>query len=162
MKTLSELIETIMAYEGTWDVLQAQAWLAGYAGADWKDYLRRRAPGADSVTILRNDTAKLLLIRWDAYARSNKHGHPERGCLLKVLAGVLVENRYDPREPGRRTGRYHLFKGGMAFIHDDLAFHQVENPTPFPAISLHLYAPGIYTPRIIPAAPAGENFRSGG
>ena len=162
MKTLHELVARIRSYDefrGIEDVVQAEPWLAAYTGTDWRDHFDLFAAGRKSLTVFQDEKAKLTLIRWDGYARSSKHGHPDRGCLLKVLAGVLLETRYDPLEPAAVAGKYHLFKGGMAFIHDALAFHVVENPSPFPAVSLHLYAPGIYTSRII--EPVGSERRPG-
>ena len=34
-------------------------------------------------------------------------------------------------------------------IHDALACHVVENPSPEPAISLHIYSPGIYNSKVV-------------
>lgn len=153
MKTLKELMNQITSFarfRGIEDVLQAEPWMSAYRGEDWKDYLIDRR--GNSTVLLQNACARLTLIRWEPHFRSPKHGHPDRGCLLKVLSGTLLETRYDPVDPECVIEKYHLFKGGMAFIHDALAYHVVENPSPLPAVSLHLYSPGIYTSKIIQPA----------
>jgi hypothetical protein len=160
MKTLEQLMHMITSharFRGIEDVLQAEPWLSAYSGEDWKDYLSEENGACSSVVLLQNAYAKLTLICWDGHFRSPKHGHPDRGCLLKVLSGALVETRYDPIDPEKVIGKYHLYQGGMGFIHDALAYHVVENPSPQPAVSLHLYSPGIYTSRVIPAAPEQEH-----
>lgn len=113
-----------------------------YAGFDWETYLNTEPRKGNSTILFQNAYAKLMLIHWPPYFRSSKHGHPERGCLLKVLSGTLVEIRYDPVDTEMVTGKFRLHKGGLSFIHDSLAYHVVENPASEPAVSLHLYAPG--------------------
>ena len=144
-----KLITSHARFRGIEDVLQAEPWFSAYNGDDWQEYLSKLNGESNHITLLQNDCARLTLIRWDPFFRSSKHGHPDRGCLLKVLSGALIERRYDPLEPQKVIGKYHLFKGGMAFIHDALAYHLVENASPIPAVSLHLYSPGIYASKII-------------
>ncbi len=152
METLDQLIRTIASPEGRLgiaDVLEAEPWLQAYTGTDWRQFLPTKSPNENQVVLLQNSYCKLSLIYWEPNRKSTKHGHPKRGCLLKILSGSLVETRYDPFDIERVIDRCELGKGAMGYVHDMLAFHIVENPHAHPAVSLHLYAPGIYTPRII-------------
>lgn len=152
METLDQLIRTIVSPEGRLgiaDVLEAEPWMRAYSGTDWRQFLPAKSPNGNQVVLLQNSYCKLSLIYWEPNRRSAKHGHPERGCLLKILSGSLVETRYDPFDLERVIDRCELGKGAMGYVHDMLALHVVDNPYSRPAVSLHLYAPGIYTPRII-------------
>ena len=85
-------------------------------------------------------------MHWYAFQKSKKHGHPDGGGLFKVLTGTLKETRFDPLDTDKVIGTYDYFKGGLAHIHNAEAYHIVENPIPYPAISLHVYMPGISAP----------------
>ena len=148
METLHELIRELEAHtrnNSDKDVLYLLSRFNNCQGQDWRDYMS--APG--NTPIFQNEYFRLVLIHWEGYARSKKHGHPEGGCLLKVLSGALSETRYDPFDPQREAGRHHFLPGDVSYIHDALAYHVVENPLPEPAVSLHMYAPGIPISRVI-------------
>jgi hypothetical protein len=159
MKTIEQLVQKIISnarFLGIEDVVEAEPWLRAYDSEDWRSYLEEMHPDVNSITLLQNRHARLALIRWQGHYKSEKHGHPERGCLLKVLSGVLLETRYDPVDTDQVIGEYPLFRGDLSFIHDALAYHVVENPLSTPAYSLHLYSPGIYSAKII-SAPANPS-----
>lgn len=151
MKTLRQLIralETQTPGNKEKDVLYLLSRFNACGGEDWREYVT----GPGNTPLFQNEHFRLVLIYWEGYARSKKHGHPEGGCLLKVLSGRLTEARFDPFEPQRMVGEFHFSRGEVSYIHDALAYHIVENPVAEPAVSLHIYSPGIYTSRIVEPA----------
>lgn len=93
--------------------------------------------------LIQNEWLKAVLIHWKPGKQSNIHGHPEGGCVFKVLHGKLEEKRYDSTTESKLLGISTLQQGGMAYIDDTMAHHAVGNPFESPAISLHVYTPGI-------------------
>lgn len=152
MKNLKQLVERISTMNLS-DAAEAEPWLRAYESNDWQSYLGDIPEGANNLFLLHNRRVRLMLIRWEGHSRSTLHGHSNRGCLLKVLSGMLLETRHDAFEPGRIIGKHQLFRGDMSFIHDAFAYHVVENPLPEPAVSLHLYAPGIKTANTVASSP---------
>lgn len=150
MKTLHQLIGALEAHSRSSnpeDVLYLLSLFNACEGAGWEQYIS----GPGNKPVFQNDHFRLVLIGWDGYAQSKKHGHPEGGCLLKVLSGSLLETRFDPFDPSLVSGRHYFSRGDISYIHDALAYHIVENPHPEPAVSLHLYSPGAHVSRAIQA-----------
>lgn len=85
---------------------------------------------------------KVVLIHWTPGKVSSVHGHPQGGCVFKVLQGRLEEKRYSPDEAQQLLAVSSFQAGSMAYIDDNLAYHAVGNPFDAPAISLHVYTPG--------------------
>lgn len=93
--------------------------------------------------LVENELIKIVLIHWTTNACAPVHGHPEGGCAFKVLSGSLVEKRYSPDNKLTLLANCKYRKGATAYLDDSMAFHSVENPFQKPAISLHVYTPGI-------------------
>jgi hypothetical protein len=89
--------------------------------------------------LMSDDRFELVLIHWRPGKASDIHGHPGGGCLFKLLHGKLEELRYAPEPSGRLLSTTSLRSGHMAYIDDQMAYHQVGNPYGTSAISLHLY-----------------------
>ena len=89
-----------------------------------------------------NETIKINLIKWDQGKESSIHGHDEGGCVLKVLKGELVEERYIPNNLEQPVGYAYLKQGGMAYIDDHMGYHKVCNSGDSVAISIHVYTSG--------------------
>lgn len=89
--------------------------------------------------LLSNDRFELVLIHWKPGKASDIHGHPEGGCLFKLLQGKLEELRYTPDSKRNLMSTSSLRKGDIAYIDDRIAYHQVGNPYGSSAISLHVY-----------------------
>ncbi|TNE47018.1 MAG: hypothetical protein EP344_19855 [Bacteroidetes bacterium] len=93
--------------------------------------------------LVQNDLLKVVLIRWAPGEYSGVHGHAKGGCVFKVLQGRVEEKRYEPGTKTRPLAVSRFTKGGMAYIDDEMAYHDVGNPYDAMAISLHAYTPGI-------------------
>ena len=83
-----------------------------------------------------------FLLTWLPGQGTRFHGHPERGCIYRVLQGSLMEERIV-------EGVIHsqqLQLGSCSYIDNTVGIHKVSNRGTVPAISLHFYAPaGFYT-----------------
>ena len=93
--------------------------------------------------LVQNDLIKIVLIHWPSNAFAPIHGHPIGGCVFKVLAGSFMETRYSSNEDRKPLSKSKFMKGAMAYIDDTMALHAIENPFKKPAVSLHIYTPGI-------------------
>lgn len=152
MKNLNQLIEAVKAKvnaDRITTVQELRSLVNQYRGNDWNDYLPNESNAPKTKILLQEEQVKMILVYWRGFQKTQKHGHPEGGGLLKVLTGSLKETRFDPQEPDRIIGTNHFFKGAVSYIHDAEAYHIVENPIPYPAVSLHIYIPGIYAPNIL-------------
>ena len=152
MKRLQQLINKIntqVQNNGIINVLELQPLLKKYSGKDWAKHLNIKNKKPENTVLLQNEQVKIVLIYWDAHKKSKKHGHPEGGGLMKLMSGNLIETRFDPESPDTVIGKHHYSAENMAYIHDRLAYHIVENPSDEPAVSLHIYSPGIYASNVI-------------
>lgn len=92
--------------------------------------------------LIHNELLKVVLIHWPSGKISNIHGHPEGGCVFKVLHGSIEEMRYTTGGSPQLLSVSTYHRGGMGYIDDEIAYHAVGNPFNGPAISLHAYTPG--------------------
>ena len=45
-----------------------------------------------------SDKFDLIYIKWNKNSYTKIHDHPDRGCVLKILSGCLIEECYDNNE----------------------------------------------------------------
>lgn len=166
MKTLEQFIQQLYgkAYnKKSLSVYEFLPLLKSYESEDWKSLLRIKNQKPQNTLLFQDDYLKVLLIQWDSFQQSKKHGHPNGGGLIKVLSGNLVESLFDTQQPDQLIGKNWLRTESISFVHDDVAQHIVENPSHEPAVSLHVYAPAIYIPGFVSASKAAlrKNKRVG-
>lgn len=153
MKTLEQLIQQLNTKVHAKDqvnIYDLFAPLQNYTQEDWKKVLRMENGQTKNTLLYLDEKLKVILIHWNSFQQSEKHGHPAGGGLIKVLSGTLVESLYDPANPNRLIGKHRYNAGNISFVHDDIAYHAVENPGRMPAVSLHIYSPTIYVPGFAP------------
>lgn len=107
----------------------------------------------------------LMILGWGLNQKSPIHDHNGSHCIMRVLEGTLIETLYKQRsnsfngisdesdaslspeeevEIYQKTRETVLTEGETAYIHDQIGWHRVSNPSiQVPAVSLHLYAPPI-------------------
>lgn len=85
-----------------------------------------------------NNHFEIVLICWNPHQETPKHGHPENGCIMKVLQGELIETR----TIGHFEKKTKLRAGDVAFI-SKKDTHIIENGNT-QSISLHIYSPSGY------------------
>ncbi|MFY0652253.1 MAG: cysteine dioxygenase family protein [Cyclobacteriaceae bacterium] len=93
-----------------------------------------------SHVLVDNEYMKIILIHWEPGALSSIHGHPDGGCVFKVLSGVVEEKKYTASDMPKLISKSTIHEGGMGFIHNDMGLHAVGNPFSQSAICLHAYA----------------------
>ena len=91
-----------------------------------------------------SETFDLVLIKWNKNSFTKIHDHPDKGCLLKVLSGTLVEELYENNLKYFSFEKMNLltknnigYKIGKKILHKIKAMQNSE--------SLHIYLPGNYT-----------------
>ncbi len=95
------------------------------------------------IPLIAVDQYELLLCCWKPGQESPFHGHPDKGCLVKILQGTLSEER---KFTNGRTAVREISVNDVGYITDKIGIHRVSNNTKENAVSLHLYAPGGYRP----------------
>ena len=145
--TLAEyagLLRAVAADRGTWaDLIEYDATSRWY-------HRLRTGPGYE-----------LWLLSWVPGQGSGRHDHGRSGGLLTVLDGELTEHT-----PGTRPGtadRIRVLRPGDLRVLPAGHIHEVVNDTLAPAVSLHLYHPGLteMTMRPHEARPAAARPGSG-
>ena len=95
------------------------------------------------IPLIAREEYDLLLCCWKPGQESPYHGHPDQGCLVKIIAGELFE---EVRYNNGNIETYSNTNGGVRYINDNIGIHAVKNVSENIAVSLHLYAPGGYKP----------------
>jgi len=118
-------------------------WFSGIEIIDIKQYYEFSDDCYCRVPLIVNTQYELLLCCWMPGQLAPFHGHPEQGCLVKILEGTMTETiKYTDGRAETRLNR----TGDVAYISDKIGIHQVQNNSDRNAVSLHLYAPGGYKP----------------
>ncbi|MEM9799709.1 MAG: aminotransferase class V-fold PLP-dependent enzyme [Planctomycetota bacterium] len=133
------------------DGAQVAALLRDYAAAEksWRRYQRFCEDTYSRNLVWRCDDFELLLLCWGEGHVSPIHDHSGQQCWMAVLEGELEEVHYTFGENGLSQGRIKSFPaGGVAFIDDDIALHQIRPKEGTRGVSLHLYSNPIDTCQI--------------
>ena len=89
-----------------------------------------------------NKNFSLILIKWNKDCSTKIHDHPDKGCILRVLCGELIEESYTPKLNKVSSVSLKLdkvgYKAGSRVLHKIIAEEE--------SVSLHVYIPGFYTP----------------
>ncbi len=153
MKILEHLIQQLNSKVENNDrvnVFEFFPLLKNYSSEDWKAALEVDNGHPKTTVLFQDEQLKVILIYWDSFQKSKKHGHQNGGGLIKVLSGTVIESLFDPTDSDHMIGKQRYTAGNITFIHDDIAHHIVENPSRMPAVSLHIYSPAIYIPDFAP------------
>ncbi len=100
--------------------------------------------------IYRNDDFELILLCWDVDTKTPIHGHAGQDCWVYQVSGEVKELRYDKSINGslRVTNNMKFKEGMLAYMHDRMGFHSIENIGSSRAMTLHIYASPIDRCRI--------------
>lgn len=91
--------------------------------------------------LYKNNNFEIILINWGNYSESPIHCHPKNGCLLTILDGELIEERYN-KDKLIKTNI--LKKNDFEYIHCKIGKHKIINPNNKNVYSLHIYSPPGY------------------
>ena len=87
--------------------------------------------------IFRNKVFEIYIIGWKPNQETKYHRHPENGCLMTVLKGLLIE--YIKTDNNIIT--YNRKIGDCSYIHDEIGIHKIKNNKDTESITLHIYSP---------------------
>lgn len=114
--------------------------LINYNGNDWKDYIIKNYNYHKNL-IYKNNKLEIYIITWMPGASTRIHDHPEKGCLVKILQGILTETEYI------NDDNLILYKNTIILNKNDMGFkisnkilHKINNNTNEIAVSLHIYS----------------------
>lgn len=92
-----------------------------------------------SKTLFRIDKFEIRLLCWKLFQQTPKHPHPQNGCLMKILEGKLIEEKFidnNKIETVYKKGDVGYIKASESHILKNLDANSV---------SLHIYSPsGFY------------------
>lgn len=102
-------------------------------------YVQFNADNYYSNPLYRNDKFEIRLLSWKPSQETVKHTHPENGCIMKILEGKLVEEKFD----GNRVSKKSYTKGDVCYTKPN-ELHILKNSDK-DSVSLHIYSPsGFY------------------
>lgn len=126
---------------------------------DWSEYtytdqlmekLQWDSLGYCRNTLHKSEQLEIVLITWLPGQRTYWHGHPEHGCLMKVLVGSLEECQHNVSVPIVHS------TGSVSYV-DGSQNHQIINSTTsLPAVSLHIYSPGNFYNSLFDETPVSK------
>ena len=140
--TLHQLIKSIENHlETNKNLKNAIHYLVNYKSDDWKKYCNFSSEGYLRNLVHKSDKFDIFVICWSKNCISSIHDHPERGCLMKVLNGILEEELYSSDNIKNKLNHSILVKDDIKYIDDIIGYHRISNNCN-PSISLHIYSPG--------------------
>ncbi|TXI76065.1 MAG: hypothetical protein E6Q44_16305 [Flavobacteriales bacterium] len=89
--------------------------------------------------LVENQYLKVVLIRWEPGAASDRHYHPNGGGMIMVLEGPIEESRFLNATIAAPYDVRMLERQAMSYIDDTLGAHVVANPHEQSAVTLHAY-----------------------
>lgn len=99
-----------------------------YVGSDYKKHIKFTSDHYNRVRLYENEFFEILLICWDIGQCSPIHNHAENGCVLKMVEGELLEERYaslsesDIKTPVMSS----ILKTGSAgYIDNNIGVHRI-------------------------------------
>jgi cysteine dioxygenase len=148
MNTLQELVEALnhcFATQNISTIRVLEPILATYAGEDWQNYVSLSDECYTRNYVFRSADFEVIVLCWQRGQGSPIHNHANRGCLLRVLAGILSEERF--LEDGSQSTQNYL-NNHITYIDNSIGLHRIRNNFSQTAISLHIYSPGFFIPQM--------------
>lgn len=84
-----------------------------------------------------NDSFELILICWDENSETRIHDHPQNGCVLQLISGILEEHLYDYNIKLKQITKFNASE--TSYMDNNLGYHKIKCINK--AMSLHLYSP---------------------
>ena len=116
--------------------------VSGYNSDDWKKYIKINQKCYNRNIIKKNDTMELVIITWNVGQKTERHAHPEGGCVFKVLQGDINEQFYQTMNSNENVKHLNKYKkNDVAYIDNTIGYHLVHNNYKDICVSLHIYSP---------------------
>jgi len=89
--------------------------------------------------LFRNKLFEIVFITWGANSQSPIHSHPSNGCILQILDGDLVEERYNKELV---LFEYNFLKSkDIGYMDNSFGTHRIINNNNHNVYSFHIYSP---------------------
>jgi hypothetical protein len=133
-------------------IIGCKKYLDSYIGTDWKNYILNDSNKPYSRNkVLERDDFDIYVLTWNPKSRSKIHDHPEAGCLMRVMNGNIFECKYSLVNDKLAPMSYLTLDkdSNTSYIHNDFCYHEVGNSRNEIGVSIHIYSPKNYTPKVI-------------
>ena len=113
---------------------------------NYKKYIKFSKKGYKRNVVYRNHLFEISVLCWQPGQQSTKHTHPTNGCLMKVLEGSLVEERYilDKVQKNVYKENRERHNGDVTFIRGGQEHSIKNNSKTKNLVTLHIYSPPNY------------------
>ena len=110
-----------------------------YNGSDWLDHVCYSEITYNRKQICCDNTHEMLILSW-LNQSSKIHDHPEKGCILKVLEGEVIEEIYttDKNNNPIFITRNMLKQGDIGYRESNKIIHKIVCLDK--AVTMHIYA----------------------
>jgi hypothetical protein len=115
--------------------------LQRYEGIDWNDHVEFSSTKYNKKAILKNDVVELMIISWEIDQKTLIHDHPENGCIMKVVQGCLVEDKYSDDGEIWLSATF-IGENDISFSKGKEITHKIKGICQ--SVSIHIYSPQNY------------------
>lgn len=98
----------------------------------------------DNLESQKKDLYDMFLVKWDPRCYTSIHNHPDGDCIIKILDGSIIVQRFLNNETCNELKN--LKNGDINFMSDNIGLHRIINDNDNNSYSLHIYSPPIYYP----------------
>ncbi len=115
--------------------------LSEYNGTDWEDYCSFCSDSYKRNHVYGDDVIDVYIICWNIEQASGVHDHPNNGCLLRVMRGILREDVYTKtNDHVKRIKTNQMGTDDISYKIGRSGLHNIINEGQ-QAASLHIYSP---------------------
>lgn len=114
--------------------------LEKYNGNDWleKYYCLHLKNTYHRETAYINDLIEIIIITWTSLVESKIHNHPQNGCLMKLMSGSIIEEKYTADLLWYNKNIINI--NDITYIEGNEYLHKIINNNEI-SCSLHIYSP---------------------
>ena len=132
--------------------------LRNYDGKDWIQYIRtivtdiyeNNKKQYYKFLVHKSSSISMYVVTWDDHSESKIHTHPEKGCIMKLLSGKLVEETYVRiKDSVQLINKTDVDVGDIGYKFGDNILHKIYNVSDTDlgenaSVSRHIYADANY------------------
>ena len=99
-----------------------------YNGNEWENYINESKKSYSKSLMYKNEYYEIYVICWLPNQKSLIHDHPNKGCLLKIFKGELVEEVYENKLQNLKLVKINnLKKGEISYQEGKTVLHKILN-----------------------------------
>lgn len=108
---------------------------------DFKPFCTWNKEGYTRNGLIKTPSYEIILLCWDAGAKTPIHGHGGKDCWVYQLDGTLEEVRFKEQEGDLiKENNIELSPGKLTYMNDQMGYHTLENISDQRSMTLHIYA----------------------